>query len=161
MRKKFKPAAPIVLGMHDAIVSLTGLIAGLTVALADRIVIIISAIIASVTAGLSMGASCYLAEKNNDNPYAVYAGATTSAAYMATCVCLILPFCFFQNTRVALWTSFAIAVAVILLCNLCIRNAHKRSFWRHTMEMLVICTVVSVVAFAIGEVAKHYLQIAV
>lgn len=160
MTRKYKLAAAIVLGMHDAIVSLTGMIAGLTFALADRKLIILSATIASVAAALSMGASCYLAERTNDNPYAVKAGFTTSAAYMGTCVFLILPFCFFQNTRAALWTSFAIAVTVIFLCNLCIKNAHQRSFWRHTSEMLIVCIVVSVVAFIIGEVAKYYLHIA-
>ncbi len=159
MTRRYKSAAAIVLGMHDAIVSLTGLIAGLTVALADRVVIIISAIIASVTAGLSMGASCYLAEKTNDNPYAIRAGFTTSAAYMGTCIFLILPFCILYNTRIALIVSFAVAVTVIFTCNLCIRNAHQRSFWRHTVEMLIICTAVSIVAFIIGEFAKHSLGI--
>ena len=92
MTRRYKSAAAIVLGMHDAIVSLTGMIAGLTFALADKKLIILSAVIASVSAGLSMGASCYLAEKTNDNPYAVHAGFTTSAAYMGTCIFLILPF---------------------------------------------------------------------
>lgn len=159
MTRKYKPAAAIVLGMHDAIVSLTGLIAGLTFALADRKLIILSAIIASVAAGLSMGASCYLAEKTNDNLCAFQAGLTTSAAYMGTCVFLILPFCILNNTHSALGVSFAVAAAVIFFCNLCIRHAHQRSFWRHTIEMLVICCCVSIASFAIGEFAKYTLGI--
>lgn len=159
MRKKHKYAPAIVLGMHDAIVSLSGLIAGLTLALADRKTIILSAIIASVAAGLSMGASCYLAEKTNNNPYAIRAGITTSAAYMGTCVFLIMPFFWFTNTYTALVFSFLMAVAVIIICNLCIRHTHKHSFWRHTIEMLIICTAVSIVAFAVGEVAKNLINI--
>ena len=62
MRKNnFNSAGAIVLGMHDALVSLTGLIAGLAVAMADRYAIILTAIIASITASLSMAASNYLA----------------------------------------------------------------------------------------------------
>ncbi len=159
MTRRYKSAAAIVLGMHDAIVSLTGMIAGLTFALADKKLIILSAVIASVSAGLSMGASCYLAEKTNDNPYAVHAGFTTSAAYMGTCIFLILPFCILNNTRIALMASFAVAVAVIFICNLCIRNSHHHSFWRHTIEMLTVCISVSIISFIIGEFAKHSLGI--
>lgn len=159
MKKKYVYSPAIVLGMHDAIVSLSGLIAGLTLALADKKTIILSAIIASVAAGLSMGASCYLAEKTNNNPYAIRAGATTSAAYMGTCVFLILPFFWFTNNYYALAFSLLMAVAIIIICNLCIRHTHRHSFWRHTIEMLIICAVVSIVAFAVGEVAKNLLNI--
>ena len=50
MTRKLKTAAAVVLGMHDALVSLTGTIGGLTFALADRRMIILSAIITSVAA---------------------------------------------------------------------------------------------------------------
>ena len=82
MTQRLKTAAAIVLGMHDALVSLTGMIGGLTFALADRRMIILSAVIASVAAGLSMGASCFLAEKTNENPNALRAGAMTGVAYL-------------------------------------------------------------------------------
>ena len=62
MTRKYSAAAAVVLGMHDALVSLTGMIGGLTFALAERRLIVLTAIIASVAAGLSMAASNYLAE---------------------------------------------------------------------------------------------------
>ena len=72
MRKNnFNSAGAIVLGMHDALVSLTGLIAGLAVAMADRYAIILTAIIASITASLSMAASNYLAVRANGNARAI------------------------------------------------------------------------------------------
>lgn len=151
--KKFYAGA-IILGMHDALVSLTGLVAGLTFALAQQKLIVLSAIIASVTAGLSMGASEYLAEKTNRNKYAWRAGITTGCAYMATCVMLLIPFYISDNSRVALLFSFAIAVMMIFLCNFCIRHAHNRNWWQHAIEMLIICATVSIVAFLIGEFAK-------
>ena len=82
----------IILGMHDAIVSLTGLIAGLFFAFTDSNIIIISCIISSITASLSMGAANYLATKTINHESAMRSAICTFAAYMITCVLLILPF---------------------------------------------------------------------
>ncbi len=159
MTRKYSAAAATVLGMHDALVSLTGMIGGLTFALAERRLIILTAIIASVAAGLSMAASNYLAEKTNGNPHAMRAGAITGAAYLGTCATLIFPFTLVRNTYTALTVSFAMAVVIIFGCNFCICRRHGRPFWRHAFEMLIICTGVSVVSFIIGEVAKHTLGV--
>ncbi len=161
MTRIYKSSAAVVLGMHDALVSLTGMIAGLTFALADRRMIILSAIIASVAAGLSMAASCYLAEKTNENPRALHAGATTGTAYLCTCAFLIFPFLIVANTHIALVLSFIMAVLIIFGCNWCIGHARGRQWWKHAIEMLVICTGVSVVSFAIGEFAQYALGIIV
>lgn len=55
--------ASVILGMHDAIVSLTGLIAGLFFASVETNIIVISCIISSISASLSMGAANYLATR--------------------------------------------------------------------------------------------------
>lgn len=161
MTRRLKTAAAVVLGMHDALVSLTGMIGGLTFALADRRMIILSAIIASVAAGLSMGASCYLAEKTNENPHALRAGAMTGAAYLGTCAFLILPFLVIPNTYTALIMSFIMAVVVIFGCNWCIGHVCGRRWWIHAVEMLIICAGVSIVSFIIGEVAKYFLGVVI
>ncbi len=161
MTRRLKTAAAVVLGMHDALVSLTGMIGGLTFALADRRLIILSAVIASVAAGLSMAASCYLAEKTNDNPYALRAGAMTGVAYLGTCAFLIFPFLIIADTYTALIMSGVMAVAIILMCNWCIGHAHKQSWWRHAIEMLIICSGVSIVSFVIGEIAKYTLGVVI
>lgn len=159
MARKLKTAAAIVLGMHDALVSLTGMIAGLTFALADRRMIILSAVIASVAAGLSMAASCYLAEKTSENPYALRAGLMTGTAYLVTCAFLILPFLVVPNTHTALFMSFIMAVLIIFGCNWCIGRACARQWWKHAIEMLIICTGVSIVSFVIGETAQYALGV--
>ncbi|MBQ8367623.1 MAG: VIT1/CCC1 transporter family protein [Alphaproteobacteria bacterium] len=159
MTRKYSAAAAVVLGMHDALVSLTGMIGGLTFALAERQLIVLTAIIASVAAGLSMAASNYLAEKTNGNPHALRAGTITGAAYLGTCAALILPFIIMSDTYAALIMSFAMAVIIIFGCNFCICRRHGRPFWRHAIEMLIICAGVSIVSFIIGEVAKHTLGV--
>lgn len=159
MTRNFKYSGAIVLGMHDALVSLTGMIGGLTMALADRKLIILSAVIASVAAGLSMGASCYLAEKTHENNCAVRAGITTGAAYIVTCALLILPYIIIFDTYYAMLAAFAMAVVIIFGCNWFICRKRGCGFWRHAFEMLAICVGVSIVAFAIGEFAKFSLGV--
>ena len=70
----------IILGMHDAIVSLTGLIAGLFFAFTDSNIIIITCIISSITAALSMGAANYLAVKSEDKDTALKSAFYTAGA---------------------------------------------------------------------------------
>ena len=107
-----------------------------------------------------MGASCYLAEKTNDNPHALRAGTMTGLAYLGTCAFLILPFFVVPNTYTALIMSFIMAVGVIFACNWCIGHVRGR-WWRHAFEMLLICAGVSIISFAIGEVAKYFLGVAI
>lgn len=159
MKKIQIHAGAIILGMHDALVSLTGLISGLTFALANQKIIILSAIIASATAALSMGASEYLAEKTKHNKYAICTGVITGMVYAITCLILLIPFYITDKTKIALFISYAIVVFMIFLCNFCIRHAHSRRWWHHAFEMLIICTTVSIVAFLIGEVANKTLGI--
>lgn len=135
--------------MHDAIVSLLGLIAGLYFAFTDTDIIIISCIIASLTAALSMGAANYLAVKTTDANHALRSGIWTGVSYLATCAWLISPFFIFQHRTIAILSVFVIAVLIIYFFNRVFY--HDRSFYRHFFEMLTICTTISIIAFLIGE----------
>ena len=78
-------SSAIVLGMHDALVSQTGIIAGLTFALADTKLIIMTGVISAVADGLSMMASNYLAERERTEfKHALIAGIYTGVAYLGT-----------------------------------------------------------------------------
>lgn len=142
----------VILGMHDAIVSLTGLIAGLSFAFTDANIIIITCIISSITASLSMGAANYLATKAINREQAIRSAFYTCIAYMTTCVLLILPFFIFNNRATTMISVIFMAVFIIFAFNrFCYRG---RKFYRHFSEMLIICTTVSIVAFFIGETAS-------
>lgn len=158
-RMNSKSAGAIVLGMHDALVSLTGMIGGLTFALANRQTIVLSAVIASVAAGLSMGASNYLAEKTNETPHPIQSGILTSAAYITTCIFLIMPYFIITNTYYALACCVFVAILIIVGCNWCIRHAHGHIWWKHALQMLAICAIVSVISFIIGEFAQYILDV--
>lgn len=158
-KNNFKSAGAIVLGMHDALVSLTGLIAGLAVAMADRYYIILTAIIASITASLSMGASNYLSVRAGGGKHAFINALYTGGAYMATCILLIIPFFIFENRATELVIMFAIAITEIFLFNYFLGHAQQRPYMRPFLEMLGICTGVSIVAFFIGLCANICLGI--
>ena len=158
-KDKFNSAGAIVLGMHDALVSLTGLIAGLAVAMADRYVIILTAVIASVTASLSMGASNYLAVRTDGGRRAFISALYTGVAYMATCAVLIVPFFVFENRAVEMVLMFAIAVAEIFGFNYYLGRVNHRPYMRNFLEMLGVCAGVSVFVFLFGLGANKYLGV--
>ena len=156
-RKNFDYKGSVILGMHDAIVSLAGLIAGLGYTFIDTNVIILSCIISSITASLSMGAANYLAVKTINKQHAIHAAMYTGGAYMATCALLILPLMVFYNRMVALLFVFITAICIIYFFNFIFYK--KNQFSRHFYEMLSICLAVSLVSFMIGEAAKYFLDI--
>lgn len=148
----FNPKSSIILGMHDAIVSLVGLIAGLCFTFTNPDIIIISCIIASITAALSMAAANYLAVKSTNKNIAVVSAIYTGVAYLATCVLLLLPFFVFRNRFVAILSVFAIAILIIFAFNLAFYRGKR--FREHFNEMLKICGIVTVAAFLIAEIAN-------
>ena len=69
--------------MHDALVSTLGLVVGLAFADATQYIIVLTGLIASVAAGLSMMASEYLSQKAGGNMRsAVTRGVMTGMAYV-------------------------------------------------------------------------------
>lgn len=157
MKKDFDYRGSIILGMHDAIVSLTGLIAGLGFAFSSRDIIILSCIISSITASLSMGAANYLAVKATNRTHAIRAAFFTAIAYMATCILLILPFFVFKNLSVALLSVLIMVIFIIYMFNFIFYRENQ--FYRHFYEMLTICISVSIIAFIIGQSAKYFFNI--
>ena len=116
----------------------------------DKNIIIISCIISSISASLSMSAANYLAVKSSNKESAILSAIYTGGAYMITCAFLILPFFIFSQRSLMLSGVIFIAVGIILGFNLyCYRG---KSFYKHFIEMLSICTSVSIISFFIGEI---------
>ena len=154
--KQFDAKSAIILGMHDAIVSLTGLIAGLYFAFANPDIIIISCIISSITASLSMGAANYLAVKATNQKLALISAIYTGGAYMITCALLIFPFFVLKSQLNAFFAVIIIAILIIYSFNRFFY--HGKRFYRHFFEILLICSIVSIIAFMIGEIANKVFE---
>lgn len=151
----------MVLGLNDALVELTGTIAGLTFALANTRLVALSGIITGVSATLSMAASNYLAERADGNENALKSSVYTGVAYLITVVLLVLPYLLFPNDMYvwALVTMLATVILIILFFNYYISVAKSLPFLKRFAEMAVISLSVAVISFLIGLAVKHFLGI--
>lgn len=158
-QKTFKYAGALVLGMHDALVELSGLIAGLTFAIDDSQVIILTATIAAAAASLSMAAANFQAERTKENPNALKCAVYTGIMYVGTCAMLILPFVIIPNRFSALVVMAIFAVLIIFGFNCIIGMCMRRPFFKRFVEMLATCTGVATAAFIIGQLARKFLGV--
>ena len=150
----------MVLGLHDAMVSTIGLITGLVFAAGNQYAIVLTGIIASVAAGLSMTASEYLAARaDGKSDLAILRGLATGATYVLTATFLLVPFIFIRNTIYAVIMTYIIAISIIWFFNFVKARLCGEKFWPRFLEMLTICAMVTAAAFIIGEGAKIFFGI--
>lgn len=141
----------IVLGLNDALVELTGALAGLTLALQDTRLIALTGSITGIAAALSMGASEYLSTKSEEtvkNP--LRASFYTGSAYIVTVLVLILPYLLLDNFYLCLGFTLAAAVAIIALFNYYISIAKELPFKGRFLEMTGLSLSVAALSFLVG-----------
>lgn len=151
----------IVLGLNDALVELTGAIAGLTFALASSRLVALSGIVIGISAALSMAASNFLAERADGNPKAFKASVYTGTAYLITVILLVLPYLLFPDNMygAAFAVMIAVVMGIIFFFNYYISVAKSLPFFKRFAEMALISISVAVISFAIGLIAKSFLGI--
>lgn len=145
--------------MHDALVELGGIIAGLTFAIDSRRIIVMTGLIAAVAASLSMAAANYQAERCENNPHALRAAMYTGIMYVGTSAMLIFPYTVIANKFWALTMMGLIAALIIFGFNCAIGRDTGRPFIKRFTEMLAICFGVAIVSFFIGGAARHFLGV--
>lgn len=151
----------MVLGLNDALVELTGTIAGLTLALQNNRLVALAGIITGISATLSMAASNYLAERANGKKDAVRSSCYTGVAYLITVVLLVLPYLILPEHRyfIALIAMLITVVLIIYFFNYYITTAQKTPFWPRFREMAAISLAVAAISFVIGLIAKSLLGV--
>jgi VIT1/CCC1 family predicted Fe2+/Mn2+ transporter len=149
----------IVLGLNDALVELTGALAGFTLALGSTAVISLAGLVTGISAAFSMAASDYLSSKAENNPRAAKSALYTGGAYIITVVFLILPFLLLSNKFIALGITLAVAVFIIFLFNYYLATAKDLNFKRRFAEMTLISLGVAALSFAIGWALKNVLGV--
>lgn len=145
----------IVLGLNDALVELTGSLAGLTFALQKSSLVAVSGLIVGISASLSMSASEYLstqAEEGERSP--LKASIYTGLAYVITVFFLVFPFFLISNPFIALSFSILFAVFVIAFFNFYLTVAKDKPFFKPFLEMILISLSVAAVSFVIGYFAR-------
>ena len=151
----------MVLGLNDALVELTGAIAGVTFALANARLVALTGIITGVSATFSMAASNYLAERADNNPKALKSSIYTGVAYLVTVALLVLPYLLFPTHMYV--AAFAVMIATVILIimffNYYISVAKEEPFLRNFATMAIISLSVAVISYIIGVLAKNMLGI--
>lgn len=160
--ERLRYAGSIVLGLNDALVELTGALAGLTLALQNTKLIALSGLITGIAAALSMGASEYLSTRSEDTTkHPLRASLYTGVAYILTVTVLILPYLILQNYYLCLALSLGAAILIIAGFNYYISVAKGEPFRERFLEMAGLSLGVAAFSFVIGYVIRNLLGIEV
>lgn len=159
--ERLRYAGSVVLGLNDALVELTGALAGLTLALQNGKLIALSGLITGIAASLSMAASEYLStrsEKTEKHP--VRAAIYTGIAYIVTVTLLTLPYLLSPQTYLLdLIIALTTGVIIIAVFNYYISIAKDEPFRARFVEMAVLSLSVAAFSFGIGYLIRQWLGI--
>jgi VIT1/CCC1 family predicted Fe2+/Mn2+ transporter len=153
----------IVLGLNDALVELTGALAGFTFALSDPVKIAKTGLITGLAAAMSMAASAFLSARadmqsgNSGDDKSGGAGKAalyTGVAYVITVFALVAPYLVFSNVTCALISMLMAAFGIIAFFNFYLSVARDVSFKRGFFEMAGISATVALISYGIGYLLK-------
>lgn len=157
--EKLKYVGSIVLGLNDALVELTGALAGFTLALGNTKLITLAGLVTGISAAFSMAASDYLSSKAEGDAMAKKSAIYTGVAYLITVIFLISPYLIVKDRFVALPLTLSIAVLIIFCFNYYISVAKDLNFKHRFLEMTFISLGVATFSFFIGYALKHVLGV--
>ncbi|MBQ2764222.1 MAG: VIT1/CCC1 transporter family protein, partial [Firmicutes bacterium] len=151
----------MVLGLNDALVELTGSLAGFTFALQNTRLIALSGLIIGISATFSMASSEFLAARSEGRTDALKSCTYTGIAYLITVVLLILPYLLFDTASyiAALVCMLAIVVLIIAGFTYYTSVAQDKPFRPRFLEMAGISCGVAVISFFVGILAKQLLGV--
>ncbi|MBE5954839.1 MAG: rubrerythrin family protein [Lachnospiraceae bacterium] len=149
----------MVLGLNDALVELTGSLAGFTFAMQNTRLIALSGLILGISATFSMASSEFLAARSEGRTDALKSCAYTGIAYLITVVLLIAPYLIFGNANyiAALICMLVIVILIIAGFTYYTSVAQDQPFKSRFLEMAGISISVAVISFIVGVLAKQFL----
>ena len=151
----------MVLGLNDALVELTGSLAGFTFAMQNTRLIALSGLIIGISATFSMASSEFLAARSEGRSDALKSCTYTGIAYLFTVVALILPYLLLGNSQYILALVLMLLVVVLIIAGFTYYTsvALDQPFRKRFVEMAGISITVAVVSFFVGILAKQVLGV--
>ena len=151
----------MVLGMNDALVELTGSLAGFTFAMQNTRLIALSGLIMGISATFSMASSEFLAARNEGRTDAFKSCCYTGTAYLITVALLIIPYLLMDNSNYmsALLLMIAFVILIIAGFTYYISVAKGERFKPRFLEMSLISIGVAIMSFFVGVLAKKFLGV--
>lgn len=149
----------MVLGLNDALVELTGSLAGFTFAMQNTNLIALSGLILGISATFSMASSEFLSARSEGRSDAFKSCTYTGIAYLITVVLLIAPYLIFDSAHFisALICMLLIVILIIAGFTYYTSVAQDQPFKSRFLEMAGISISVAVISFVVGVLAKQFL----
>ena len=151
----------MVLGLNDALVELTGSLAGFAFALQNNRLIALSGLIVGISATFSMASSEFLAARSEGRSDALKSCSYTGIAYLLTVIALIAPYLLLPASLYvpALLCMLAVVILIIAGFTYYTSVAQDEPFKSRFLEMAFISITVAVVSFIVGILAKRFLGV--
>ncbi len=151
----------MVLGLSDALVELTGSLAGFCFALQNTRLIALSGLIVGISATFSMASSEFLSARSEGRGDALKSCSYTGIAYLFTVIALIAPYLLFPTGQylAALVCMLIVVVAIIAGFTYYTSVAQDQAFKSRFLEMALISVGVAVMSFFVGILAKKFLGV--
>lgn len=160
--ERLRYTGSVVLGLNDALVELTGALAGFTLALRSTRLIALTGMVTGIAAALSMAASEYLSTKSeSDGGNPVKASMYTGSAYLATVVLLIFPYLVLESYYLCLGVALLVGILIVAGFNFYLSVARDLPFGKRFMEMAGISLGVAALSFGIGLLVRIILGVEV
>ena len=160
-------SSSVVLGISDALIELTGILAGLTFALQDMELIALSGLVTGVAASFSMGASEFLskrAEPNANSPLG--AALSTWLAYLSVVLVLVAPYLLINKSQFGLEPHLAslactlvLGVVIVATFTRWLSNKQGHPFLPRFAEMLTILAFITLLSYGLGISLGHVLGV--
>ncbi|NLL61760.1 MAG: rubrerythrin family protein [Candidatus Atribacteria bacterium] len=159
--EKLSYMSSIVLGLNDALVELTGALAGFTLSIRNSRIIALLGLITGISASLSMAASEYLSNKADPDPEnrekAKRSALYTGTAYILTVIALVTPYFLYKNYLFSFTMTIAVALFIIFVFNYYISVVNDYDFKKRFLEMASISIGVAALSSLIGFLVKTFL----
>ncbi len=151
----------MVLGLNDALVEISGSLAGFAFAMQSNSLISLAGLITGISATLSMASSEFLSSRSEGGQNAKKSAFYTGIAYLVTVALLVLPFLVLPEKSYlpALLIMLGMVVLIIAAFNYYISVAKDLPFRRRFAEMTAISLGVAALSFGIGILVKQVLGI--
>jgi VIT1/CCC1 family predicted Fe2+/Mn2+ transporter len=150
----------MVLGLNDALVELTGVLVGLTIALSDTKLISLSALITGISASLSMASSEFLRAKIEEDINAYKSATYTGITYMIVVLLLVSPYLLISQAKyISLLITLIFVVLILISYSYYSAVMQRKNFKTKLILMLSISLGVATISFIIAYTIKVVLGI--
>jgi len=145
----------IALGVSDAIIELTGVLAGFAGYTGSPLQVAAAGLIVGVSAALSMAAAAYSQAKHERGKNPRTTATFTGLFYMLTVLALVAPLLLGVPTSLGVALSLACALAILASFSFYSAVIMERPFLREYLENAAVIMAVSLVGYAFGQIVKE------